>query len=315
MEMIKTFKYKAVVSKTTAAHAEQWLWRCQQLYNAALEQRITAYKRCGVTLTRFDQNNELPDLKAACPEFKAIGSQVLQDVMARLDKAMKAFFRRLKKGASKAGFPRFRSRDRYDSFTLSQAGWKLEGRHLKITGIGIFKLRLSRPIKGKIKTVTVRRDSCSDWWVSFSCEVEPKAWPEPDKPIVGIDVGLKHFCVDSDPDSQPVPNPRYYRQERAKLRRQQRKVARRKKGSANRRKAVKTVARTHRRVVNLRRDFLHKTANHYISTYQEIHVEDLKVSNMVKNRHLSKSISDAGWATFFELLSTKAEEPQSLASL
>lgn len=239
MKLVKCFKYKVVASQTTLAHAEQWLWRCRQLYNAALEQRITAFKRCGLTLTRFEQNNELPDLKTELPEFKAVGSQVLQDVMARLDKAMKGFFNRLKKGAGKAGFPRFRSRDRYDSFTLSQAGWKLEGRHLKITGVGLFKLHLSRPIEGKIKTVTVRRDGCGDWWVSFCCEVNPKAWPEPVQPLVGIDVGLRHFCVDSDPESQPVPNPRYYRQAQAKLRRQQRKVARRKKGSVRRRKAVK----------------------------------------------------------------------------
>ncbi|MGV3523032.1 MAG: RNA-guided endonuclease InsQ/TnpB family protein [Candidatus Sericytochromatia bacterium] len=287
---------------------EQWLWRCQQIYNAALEQRKVAYQRCGITLTRFDQNNELPSLKAACPDFRAVGSQVLQDVMARLDKAMKAFFRRVKNKQGKAGFPRFKARARYDSFTLSQAGWKLEGRHLKIKGVGTFKLRLSRPIEGKIKTVTVRRDNCGGWWVSFSCEVEAKVWPEPAKPLVGIDVGLKHFCVDSDPDSQPVANPRYYRQAQAKLRRQQRKMSRRKKGSAKRRQAVKAVARTHRRIADMRRDFLHKTANHYITSYQEIHIEDLKVSNMLKNRHLSKSISDAGWATFFELLCAKAEE-------
>ncbi|MGV3527059.1 MAG: RNA-guided endonuclease InsQ/TnpB family protein [Candidatus Sericytochromatia bacterium] len=254
-----------------------------------------------------------------------MGSQVLQDVMARLDKAMKAFFQRVKNKRGKAGFPRFKARARYDSFTLSQAGWKLEGRHLKIKGVGTFKLRLSRPIEGKIKTVTVRRDNCGGWWVSFSCEVEAKPWPDPAKPLVGIDVGLKHFCVDSDPDSQPVANPRYYRQAQVKLRRQQRKVARRKKGSAKCRQAVKALARTHRRIADMRRDFLHKTANHYIKNYQEIRVEDLKVSNMVKNRQrcsphpygdqsrlrlkgLSKSIADAGWATFFELLCAKAEE-------
>lgn len=304
----RTFKYKAAASKTTVAHAEQWLWRCQQLYNAALEQRVAAYRRCGKTLTRFDQNYELKDLKREHPEFALVGSQVLLDVIHRVDLAFKKFFARIKTKQGKAGFPRFKSRNRYNSFTLSNAGWKLEGRHLKIKGIGTFKLRLSRPVEGKIKTVTVSRDGCGDWWVSFACEVEPKAWPEPKKPLVGIDVGLSHFCVDSDPESQPVPNPRFYQQEQAKLRRQQRRVARRKKGSNRRRKAVQTVARTHRRTANMRRDFLHKTANHYISTYQEIHVEDLKVQNMIKNQHLSKSIADAGWGAFFELLSAKAEE-------
>lgn len=304
----KAFQYNAIVSKTTAEHAEQVLWRCRQLYNAAVEQRITAYKRCGVSLSTYSQSNELPELKAACPEFKQIGSQVLQDVMERVGKAFQGFFSRLKKLGVKAGFPRFKSRSRYNSFTLKQSGWKLEGRYLTIKGMGIFKLRLSRPIEGTIKTITVRRDRCGNWWVSFSCEVEAKSWPEPVKEKVGVDVGLKHFCIDSDPDSQAIENPRYYQKAQAKLRKQQRKVSRCKKGSKRRQKAVKSLAKTHRNVVNMRRDFLHKTANHYLLSYREIHVEALKVSNMVKNRHLSKSISDASWATFFEILSAKAEE-------
>lgn len=308
MTIRKTFQYKAVVSKTTAEHAEQVLWRCQQLYNAAVEQRITAYTRCGVSLSTYTQSNELPELKAACPEYKQIGSQVQQDVIERVGKAFQGFFSRLKKPCVKAGFPRFKSRSRYHSFTLKQTGWKLEGRYLKIKGIGIFKLHLSRAVEGKIKTITVRRDRCGDWWVSFSCEVKAKVWPEAIKETVGIDVGLKHFCVDSDPDSQPVENPRYYQKSQAKVRKQQRKVARRKKGSKRRQKAVKTLAKTHRKIVNTRRDFLHKVANEYIRLYRDIHIEALKICNLVKNKHLSKSISDAAWATFFEILLAKAEE-------
>ncbi|PKL77758.1 MAG: transposase [Candidatus Melainabacteria bacterium HGW-Melainabacteria-1] len=306
---LKTFKYKAKVSKTTAAHAEHWLWKCRQLYNLALEQRIEAFRRCGVSLSTFDQNNELPDFKKTFPEFAAVGSQVLQNVIARLDRAYDSFFDRLKAGKGKAGFPRFKSADRYHSFTLSQSGWKLDGRYLKITGIGIFKLHLSRPIAGRIKTITVKRDSCGDWWVTFACEdVPPRSWEQPAKEKVGIDVGLKHFCVDSDPDSQPIANPKFYHQAQAKLRRQQRKQARRQKGSKRRKKARVLTAKSHRRIRDLRLDFLHKTSTAYVERYREIHVEDLKVANMVKNRHLSKAISDAGWSTFFELLTYKAAD-------
>jgi putative transposase len=303
----KTFKYKAVVSKTTAAHAEQWLWRCQQLYNLALEQRVLAYKQFGVNLNYNAQSAELPTFKREFPEFAQVGSQVLQDVLERLEKAFQHFYDNCKKG-EKGGFPRFKARSRYDSFTLKTSGWKLNENYLTVSKMGVFKLNLSRPIEGKIKTVSIHRDSYGDWWVCFSCIVEAKKYPEPFKGKVGIDVGLKHFCVDSDPDSQAIANPRYYRKLKAKLRRQQRVVSRRKKGSNRRRKAVKHLAKTHRQIANMRLDFLHKVANHYVLNYSEIHVEALKIRNMVKNRHLSMSIQDASWGLFFELLEYKAAE-------
>ncbi|MGE3728537.1 MAG: RNA-guided endonuclease InsQ/TnpB family protein [Candidatus Sericytochromatia bacterium] len=303
----KTFKYKAVVSKTTAAHAEQWLWRCQQLYNLALEQRVLAYKQFGVNLNYNAQSAELPTFKREFPEFAQVGSQVLQDVLERLEKAFQHFYDNCKKG-EKGGFPRFKARSRYDSFTLKTSGWKLNENYLTVSKVGVFKLNLSRPIEGKIKTVSIHRDSYGDWWVCFSCIVEAKKYPEPFKGKVGIDVGLKHFCVDSDPDSQAIANPRYYRKLKAKLRRQQRVVSRRNKGSNRRRKAVKHLAKTHRQIANMRLDFLHKVANHYVLNYSEIHVESLKIRNMVKNRHLSMSIQDASWGLFFELLEYKAAE-------
>jgi len=305
--MVRTFKYKAVVSQTTAAHAEQWLWRCQQLYNLALEQRILAFRQFGVRLNYNAQSAELPTFKKEFPEFAQVGSQVLQDVLERLEKAFQHFYGKLRKG-EKGGFPRFKARSRYDTFTLKSAGWKLEDNYLTVSKVGIFKLILSRPIEGKIKTVSIHRDGCGDWWVCFSCVVDAREYPEPTKGTVGIDVGLKHFCVDSDPDSEPIANPRYYRKLKAKLRRQQRVVSRRKKGSNRRRKAVKRLAKTHRQIANMRLDFLHKVANHYVLNYSEIHVEALKIKNMVKNRHLSMSIQDASWGLFFELLEYKAEE-------
>ena len=192
--MRKAFIYKAVISKSTEANALKWLSLCSNLYNAALEQRIDAWKRCGVTLTGYDQANGLPALKNAFPEYKDVGSQCLQDVIERLDRAYKAFFRRLKAGED-PGFPRFKSRDRYDSFTLKQAGWRLEGRYLTIANVGRFKLFLSRPVEGEIKTVTVRR-AAGKWFVAFSCDnVRAREFPEPVKEAAGLDVGVKRFLI------------------------------------------------------------------------------------------------------------------------
>jgi putative transposase len=120
--MRKTFLYEARINYKTASNANQWLETCRTLYNIALDQRISIYRQDRKTISVYDQANQLPELKAAYPEFKAVGSQVLQDVLERLDKAYKSFFRRVKLKGQKAGFPRFKGYGRYDSFTLKQAG-------------------------------------------------------------------------------------------------------------------------------------------------------------------------------------------------
>jgi len=303
--MRRTFKYRAVISKKTERNANEWFCLCRTLYNLCLEQRIMLYASRKVTISKYDQARELPLLKTEFPEFRKVGSQCLQDVVERLDKAYRAFFRRVNGKDGKAGFPRFRSANRYDSFTLKQTGWKLEGRYLYIKNIGKFKVFLSRPLEGKIKTVTVRKTSAGKWFVCFSCDGVP-AVPGPETvKSVGIDVGLNSFIVDS--DGFHFDNPRFFRKAEQELRMRQRRLARRKKGSACRAKARILVAKAHEKITNQRNDFLQKTANYYIEQYQTIAIENLTIRNMVKNPHLSRSISDAGWNTFSEYLAYKAE--------
>lgn len=304
--MKKTYKYRLLGNKQTFAKAAEWLLLCQRLYNVCLEQHIIIYRQSKETISCYDQMKQLPELKEAFPEYRDVGSQVLQEVVERLDRAYKAFFRRIKNGSSKAGFPRFKSRDRYDSFTLKQVGWKLDGKNLSIRNIGRFKLRLSRLIEGDIKTITIRRADTGKWYVCFSCDKVPERKLEPCTKTIGIDVGIKSFCVDSDGGS--FANPSYFRHAEKMIRVRQRILSRRVKGSQGRRDTRLLVAKAYEKVTNQRNDFLHKVANSYIKNYGVICIEDLNIKGMVRNHHLAKSINDASWGKFFELLTYKAEE-------
>ncbi|NBJ17082.1 MAG: transposase, partial [Dehalobacter sp. 4CP] len=188
MCMKKTFRYRIRLSKSAETNLKNHLELCRQLYNLALEQRITIWKNYRKSISIYDQSKQLPDLKKAFPEFKQVNSQALQDVIERLGKAFDGFFRRIRKG-QKPGFPRFRGYNRHDSVTLKQTGWKLEGRYLTITNIGKIKLFLSRPMEGEIKTVTICRTATGKWFVCFSCNnVAEKILPDTGRET-GIDVG------------------------------------------------------------------------------------------------------------------------------
>lgn len=296
----KTFKFRLYPNRQQREKLTATLEVCRELYNAGLQERIEAWKR-RTPVRVFDQINQLPDIKAVRPDVAGVFSQVLQDTLRRLDKTYKAFFGRVKRG-QKAGFPRFKGRNRYDSFTYPQSGFELNGR-LQLSKIGNVKIKQHRDIEGDIKTLTIRREA-GNWYACFSVEYESKHLPE-NGDAIGLDMGLENFATRS--DSKPIPNHKFYQQAQAKLRRAQRRVARRKnKKSKRRRKAILLLQKAHQHVANQRKDFQHQEAYKLVRDFGTIVVEDLNVKGL-SGGMLSKSVHDVGWSSFIAMLRYKAE--------
>jgi putative transposase len=301
--MRKTYKYRLFPTDAQHRALEAQLGEACRLYNAALQERREAYQKRGVSLNYYDQANQLKAIRQA-GALDLANYSACQDILRRVEKTFKAFFRRVKAG-QKAGYPRFKSRRRFDSYTFPSYGdgCRLTDARLYLQGVGHLKVKLHRPVDGAMKTITIKRE-CGKWYACFSVEVEPIPLPATDT-YTGIDVGLTAFATLA--DGTEVENPRYSQRAHAKLRRAQRRVARRKRGGKNRRKAVVLLQKAHAKVKNQRTDFQHTIARKLVNAYGIISVEDLHIKGLASGM-LAKSVHDAGWSTFIMKLAYKAAE-------
>ena len=300
----KAFRFRLNPTKKQARALEEQLNECRWLYNECLGQRKLAYEELGISLAKYQQLMFLPELKQERPSLSLVHSQVLQNVVDRLDKAFQGFFRRAKTN-EKAGFPRFRGMHRYNSFCYPQSGFAVVGKELKLSKLGNIRMKLHRPIAGAIKTCTLRKIVSGAWEVSFSCEVEVSPLPIREG-SVGIDMGIEHFAVLS--NGQEIANPRFFKQGQKALAKAQQKFSKQEKGTKERRKSGKVVAKIHERIRNCRNDFCHKQSRKIIDEYQAICIEDLNIKNMIESSYFAKSITDVSWNQFRQFLTYKAEE-------
>lgn len=320
--MRRSYKFRMRPTSRQHVTLQQMLDAHREIYNAALQERRDAWKRAGRMVRFKDQSADLPYIRSVRPDIAQWGSGSEQATLRKLDRAMQAFFRRVRAG-DVPGYPRFKGRDRFNSVIWPSMGdacrWVSDMSRVYLQGIGHVKVSVHRPVEGRVKTIQVKREG-RRWYLILSCDDVPTRQLEPTGAVVGIDVGIVSFLTTS--DGEHVANPRHGRIAADRLAKAQQVLARKKRGSANRQAQRTVVANRHRKIASQRRDFAHQTAQRLVNDYDLMALEALQVQNMVHSAKgtiaepghnvaaksgLNRSILDAGWAQFANLIVAKAE--------
>jgi putative transposase len=323
--------YKFRLRPTGRQHVAlgQCLASHRELYNAALQERRDAWRLKNTAVFYGDQSAQLKEIRQVRPDVAAWSFSSQQATLRRLNRAFAGFFRRARAGET-PGYPRFKSARRFNSVEWPRDGdgcrWQPDTCTVYLQGIGHVKVTVHRKVKGRVKTIQVRREG-RRWMLVLSCADVPTRPLEPTQAVVGIDVGIASFATTS--DGEHLPNPGYGRVAAAKLGTAQQVLARKQRGSSNRQRARETLAARHRKLANQRRNFHHHVARVLVAHHDLLVVEDLRIRNLVRRASprpdpdqpggfllngaaaksgLNRSIHDAGWGQFVSILRAKAEE-------
>ena len=286
----------------------EWLRLTREIYNAALQERRDAWAKQRVSVTRADQEKQLPAVREARPEFDDVPIRVQRGALRRIDKAFAAFFRRCKAG-EKPGYPRFKSSDHFSSILIDDLDGRSPivagGRRVKVPMLGKIKCyQIDRPLQGTPKAMRITTDGDGHWFVTFACvDVPAKPLPATGE-AVGVDLGLLTFAATS--DGEKFRNPRVLDAQRIATERAQRRVSRRVLGSRRRRGAVRLLRSHHARTANLRRENHIHVARSLVGRYDTIFVEALSILGLARGA-LARSVNDAAWGNFLHWLRCKAE--------
>jgi putative transposase len=290
-----TYKFRLYPTRTQVRRLEETLETCRRLYNWMLDDRIRNHTGF------FEQKKKLSELRKGDKYLKAVHSQVLQDVVLRLDKAFQSYF------AGLSGFPRFKRKGKYNSFTYPQhgIGFRLRGNRIKLGMIGEVKVKIHREIQGEVKTATIIRD-VDQWFVALSIEEQQPQQPTTiNNKVVGVDMGIRNRIVLS--DGVLIEAPSFLSKAEERIKKLQKALPKKKNGSKRREKARMLLAKAWRKVRRQRDDFAHKTSNKLAREYGTIVFEDLNIRRMIKNNSLASAIMDSCWYKLRQFTAYKAE--------